>query len=123
MTGACDTLGLLARFSFCTSNLKTFRTPTYMATTVIGAREVRPARFWESTNGKKVVMAVSGVVLFAFVLGHMVGNLQAFEGAEKTKCLWAFSARGSGDSLGRSHRPAGGSGTSYMGGSGIGVAE
>ena len=54
-----------------------------MATTVMGAREVRPARFWESTNGKKVVMAVSGVVLFAFVLGHMVGNLQAFEGAKK----------------------------------------
>ncbi len=54
-----------------------------MATTVIGAHEVRPARFFESTNGKKLVMAVSGLVLFAFVIGHMVGNLQAFEGPKK----------------------------------------
>jgi succinate dehydrogenase cytochrome b subunit len=54
-----------------------------MATTVVGAREIRPARFWKSTNGKKVVMAVSGVVLFGFVVGHMAGNLQAFEGPEK----------------------------------------
>jgi succinate dehydrogenase / fumarate reductase cytochrome b subunit len=54
-----------------------------MATTVIGAHEVRPARFFESTNGKKLVMAVSGLVLFAFVIGHMIGNLQAFEGPKK----------------------------------------
>jgi len=54
-----------------------------LATTVIGTHEVRPARFWESTNGKKVVMAVSGVVLFSFVIGHMIGNLQAFEGRQK----------------------------------------
>lgn len=61
-----------------------------MATTVIGAREVRPARFWESTNGKKVVMALSGVILFAFVLGHMIGNLQAFEGADKLNAYGHF---------------------------------
>jgi succinate dehydrogenase / fumarate reductase cytochrome b subunit len=54
-----------------------------MATTVIGAREIRPARFWASTNGKKAVMAVTGVVLFLFVLFHMIGNLQVFEGPEQ----------------------------------------
>jgi succinate dehydrogenase / fumarate reductase cytochrome b subunit len=61
-----------------------------MATTVIGAREIRPARFWESTNGKKAVMAVSGIVLFGFVIGHMIGNLQAFEGAEKLNAYGHF---------------------------------
>jgi succinate dehydrogenase / fumarate reductase, cytochrome b subunit len=51
-----------------------------MATTVIGAHEVRPARFWGSTNGQKIVMAVTGLVLFLFVFFHMLGNLQVFEG-------------------------------------------
>ncbi len=32
--------------------------------------------------GKKVVMAVSGVVLLGFVIGHMVGNLKVFQGPE-----------------------------------------
>jgi succinate dehydrogenase / fumarate reductase, cytochrome b subunit len=54
-----------------------------MATTVIGAREIRPARFWASTNGKKVVMAITGAILFLFVIGHLLGNLQVFEGPEK----------------------------------------
>src|SRR6201996_4388914 len=54
-----------------------------MGATVIGAREVRPARFWASTNGKKAVMAVTGAILFLFVIGHMLGNLQIFEGPEK----------------------------------------
>lgn len=61
-----------------------------MASTVIGARKVRPARFWESTNGKKVVMAISGVILFGFVFGHMVGNLQTFEGPEKLNAYGHF---------------------------------
>lgn len=54
-----------------------------MATTMIGAHEVRPARFWGSTNGQKIVMALTGVVLFLFVLFHMLGNLQVFEGPEQ----------------------------------------
>jgi succinate dehydrogenase / fumarate reductase cytochrome b subunit len=36
-----------------------------------------------SSIGRKVVMAVTGVVLFGFVLGHMAGNLQAFVGPTK----------------------------------------
>jgi len=35
-----------------------------------------------STIGRKVVMAVSGLVLFGFVLGHFVGNLTLYLGPE-----------------------------------------
>jgi succinate dehydrogenase / fumarate reductase cytochrome b subunit len=34
----------------------------------------------DTTIGKKMVMAVSGLVLFGFVIGHMLGNLQIFLG-------------------------------------------
>jgi succinate dehydrogenase / fumarate reductase, cytochrome b subunit len=61
-----------------------------MATTVIGVRQERPACFLASTNGKKVVMAVTGVVLFAFVIGHMLGNLQIYEGPEKINAYGRF---------------------------------
>ncbi len=54
-----------------------------MATTVIGTREIRPVRFWESTNGQKAIMAVTGAILLLFVFFHMVGNLQLFEGPEQ----------------------------------------
>jgi succinate dehydrogenase / fumarate reductase cytochrome b subunit len=38
--------------------------------------------FLNTTVGKKVVMAVTGLILFGFVVGHMIGNLQVFLGAE-----------------------------------------
>lgn len=38
--------------------------------------------FTGSTIGRKAVMAVTGVVLFGFVLGHMAGNLQVYLGRE-----------------------------------------
>jgi len=38
--------------------------------------------FLDSSVGKKVVMAVTGIVLFGFVTVHMLGNLQAYMGAE-----------------------------------------
>jgi succinate dehydrogenase / fumarate reductase cytochrome b subunit len=38
----------------------------------------RPDAFAASTIGRKVVMAVTGLVLFGFVLVHMLGNLQVF---------------------------------------------
>jgi succinate dehydrogenase / fumarate reductase cytochrome b subunit len=63
------------------------------------ARAASPG-FFRSSIGKKVVMAASGAVLFAFVLGHMAGNLQVYLGptainayAEKLRhvpaLLWA----------------------------------
>jgi len=37
-------------------------------------------RFWHSTIGKKVVMAVTGLIGIGFVVGHMTGNLLMFKG-------------------------------------------
>jgi succinate dehydrogenase / fumarate reductase, cytochrome b subunit len=38
--------------------------------------------FWSTSVGKKIVMAISGIILFGFVFGHMIGNLQIYLGAE-----------------------------------------
>jgi succinate dehydrogenase / fumarate reductase cytochrome b subunit len=47
-------------------------------------------RLWSSTIGKKVVMALSGVVLFGFVIGHLLGNLQIYQGPDKINAYGAF---------------------------------
>lgn len=39
-------------------------------------------RIFQSSLGKKYIMAVTGVFLFLFVVGHLVGNLQFFLGRE-----------------------------------------
>jgi succinate dehydrogenase / fumarate reductase cytochrome b subunit len=41
---------------------------------------MRAARFYESTIGKKAIMAVTGLILFGFLIAHMLGNLQIFLG-------------------------------------------
>ena len=46
--------------------------------------------FYQTTLGKKVVMAISGVVLIGFVIGHMAGNLQIFLGKEKLDAYAEF---------------------------------
>ena len=43
----------------------------------------RLALFWRNAVGKKALMAVTGIVLFLYVLVHMLGNLQAFQGPER----------------------------------------
>jgi len=40
-------------------------------------------RFWQTTVGKKAIMAVTGIILFGFVVGHLLGNLQIYEPPEK----------------------------------------
>lgn len=40
-------------------------------------------QFFRSPMGKKAVMAVTGVMLFGFVVGHMLGNLKLYQGPEK----------------------------------------
>ena len=45
---------------------------------------------YRSTIGKKVIMAVTGLVLVAFVIAHMAGNLQQFLGAERMNAYAAF---------------------------------
>lgn len=39
--------------------------------------------FYRSTIGKKIIMAVTGVIGIAFVILHMAGNLQLFAGPQK----------------------------------------
>jgi succinate dehydrogenase / fumarate reductase, cytochrome b subunit len=53
-------------------------------------QQVRPITFWQSTNGKKVVMAVTGAMMFLFVVGHMLGNLQMFESPEHINAYGHF---------------------------------
>jgi len=38
----------------------------------------RAVRFYEAPIGKKVVMAVSGLILFGYVVAHLLGNLQIY---------------------------------------------
>jgi succinate dehydrogenase / fumarate reductase cytochrome b subunit len=53
-------------------------------------RQPRAPGFWQSTNGKKAVMAVTGAILFLFVIGHLAGNLQVFEGPAKINAYGHF---------------------------------
>ena len=46
-----------------------------------GAAKAEPG-FLDSSVGKKVLMAVTGIILFGFVTVHMLGNMQADMGAE-----------------------------------------
>lgn len=39
-------------------------------------------RFYQSTVGKKIIMAITGLMMIGFVIGHMLGNLKVFLGFE-----------------------------------------
>jgi succinate dehydrogenase / fumarate reductase cytochrome b subunit len=41
----------------------------------------RANALWDSSVGKKILMALSGLILYGFVIGHMVGNLKVYFGA------------------------------------------
>ena len=45
---------------------------------------------WGTMVGKKVVMAVTGVVLVGFVIAHMLGNLRIFLGADAINTYGLF---------------------------------
>lgn len=51
------------------------------------------ARFYNSTIGMKVVMALTGIILYGFVVVHMVGNLQAYLGPEEFNAYSALLHR------------------------------
>lgn len=40
------------------------------------------SRFYDSSIGKKILIAATGIVLVGFVLGHMIGNLLIFAGPD-----------------------------------------
>ncbi|MEA3213680.1 MAG: succinate dehydrogenase / fumarate reductase, cytochrome b subunit [Chthoniobacter sp.] len=46
--------------------------------------------FFFSSIGRKWIVAITGLVLFGFVVGHMVGNLQIFLGPEAINRYGAF---------------------------------
>ena len=46
--------------------------------------------FNHTSVGKKVVMAITGFVVFFFVTVHLIGNLQIFQGPEKLNAYAAF---------------------------------
>ena len=60
------------------------------ASTAAPVKVSRLAVFWQSQVGKKFVSAVTGVLLFLFVVGHLLGNLQAFQGAAKFNAYAQF---------------------------------
>ena len=61
-----------------------------MSTAQVVSNQLPPVTFWQSTNGKKVVMAVTGVMMFGFVIGHMLGNLQMYEAPEHINAYGHF---------------------------------
>jgi succinate dehydrogenase / fumarate reductase, cytochrome b subunit len=55
-------------------------------------------RFLTSSIGRKWVVALTGLVLFGFVVGHLIGNLQIFLGWEALNRYGAF-LQGTGELL------------------------
>ena len=70
-----------------------------------------------STIGKKVVMAVTGIVLFGFVVGHMIGNLQVYLGPRGDQRLRRLPARvpARRRAVDRPRRPAGCGAAAHLG--------
>lgn len=54
-----------------------------MSAIAVDTRLGKTLRFYSTTVGKKAVMAVTGVIGFAFLLSHLAGNLQMFAGREQ----------------------------------------
>ena len=50
----------------------------------------RVIALWNTMIGKKVVMAITGIVLIGFVIGHMLGNLKIFAGPDEINAYSRF---------------------------------
>jgi succinate dehydrogenase / fumarate reductase, cytochrome b subunit len=48
------------------------------------------ATLFSSTIGRKAVMAATGLVLYGFVVAHLVGNLQVYMGPEAINAYGKF---------------------------------
>jgi succinate dehydrogenase / fumarate reductase, cytochrome b subunit len=46
--------------------------------------------FWRSTIGKKIVMAITGLIMVGFVIAHVAGNLLVFAGPARINAYGAF---------------------------------
>lgn len=54
-----------------------------MSAVTVDSRMARGVRFYGTTLGKKAVVAVTGILMFGFLIAHMAGNLQFFAGREQ----------------------------------------
>jgi len=61
-----------------------------MSSVAIDSHLHRAIRFYQASIGKKAVMAATGVVLFGYVIGHLLGNLQVYAGQEQMDRYAAF---------------------------------
>ena len=61
-----------------------------MSATATSLHPDRMVSFWQSTNGKKVVMALTGALMFLFVVGHLLGNLLVFAGRTRINAYAQF---------------------------------
>lgn len=60
------------------------------AMTQVAVARNRVMAFWQTMIGKKVVMAVTGIVLIGFVIAHMLGNLKIFSGPDEINAYSRF---------------------------------
>ncbi len=61
-----------------------------MSTSAVAVSKHRAPGFWQSTNGKKIVMAVTGCILILFIIGHLLGNLLIYAGPARYNAYAAF---------------------------------
>ena len=55
-----------------------------------------PLELGRTTIGKKVIMAVSGVIWFGYVIGHLLGNLQIYVSPDQINAYSEFVHRSPG---------------------------
>ena len=58
----------------------------------------RLSLLWNSSVGKKAVMAVTGLIWVAYLITHMLANLLVFQGPDKINAYSAF-LHGTGGAL------------------------
>lgn len=61
-----------------------------MSPAAAAGAQSRVRGFFAATIVKKAIMAITGFVLFGFVTGHLLGNLQVFLGPERLNAYSAF---------------------------------
>jgi succinate dehydrogenase cytochrome b subunit len=56
----------------------------------VDSRSRRPAQLWNSTVGKKIVMALTGAIGVGYLVAHVSGNLLVFAGPERINAYAAL---------------------------------
>jgi succinate dehydrogenase / fumarate reductase cytochrome b subunit len=61
-----------------------------MSSIAVDSHLHKAVRFYQASIGKKAVMAVTGVVLFGYLVGHLAGNMQVYLGEDQMDKYAAF---------------------------------